>query len=285
MYHIMIRSISEIDLFKDDDDKMKYLSLIKKYQYKYGFGVYAYCLMDNHGHLIIDCLGADISKIMQVVNFCYAQYYNRKYRRHGPVFQDRFKSTIIDSDRYFITLSAYIHNNPKDIKEYSENVAAYPFSSMKEYINGTNTFRILNARILKDLVGFNNAKNKDKYLDLVNKSDCKEIKNDIEFVNTKTEYRSGRNIILRDTEPKKIITYVANYLKQDHLSIHIKYNKSYTKLRALSCFLISCFCDIKQREICDIIGNITQSRVSKLSIMGLELALKENKLLEECLMV
>ncbi|HHX60863.1 MAG TPA: transposase [Epulopiscium sp.] len=283
MYHTMFRSLSEFDLFRDDDDKVKYLELLKKYQYKYGFAVYSYCLMDNHGHLLIDCLGADISKIMHVINFCYAQYYNKKYKRAGPVFRDRFNSKPIDTEKYFVTLTGYIHNNPKDIHGYRDNVVAYPFSSLKEYFDDTNTYGILNTKFLKELLHFSQGENKTKYLELVGMSESEEFEHDFEFVNPKTDYRSERCILLKDTEPEKIIAYVAKYLNQDPLGIHIRYDKSYTKLRALNCFLMSCFCNIKQREICEIIGNITQSRVSKLSLMGLEFILKDKRLLEECL--
>ena len=282
MYHIMVKSISEFDLFRDDEDKIKYLALIKKYQFKYIFGVYAYCLMDNHAHFMIDSLGADISKIMQVINFCYAQYYNKKYKRGGPVFRDRFKSKVVYDNRYLVNLSAYIHNNPKDIKGYSDNVADYPFSSLREYINETNTFKILTPNFLRNIIGLYEVQTKKKYLDLVKDSNCEENMIDMEFTNTETEYRSGRNIILRETKPEKIIAYVADYLKQNKQSIHIKYNPTYTKLRAVSCFLMSCFCNISQKEICSIIGNITQSRVSKLSSIGMEIALNEKKLLEGC---
>ena len=285
MYHIMVHSISEFDLFRDDADKIKYLALVKKYQYKYGFAVYAYCLMDNHGHFIIDCLGADISKIMQVINFCYAQYYNRKYNRRGPVFQDRFKSKVIDNERYLINLSAYIHNNPKDIKGYSDNLISYPFSSLKEYINETNTFNILNTHVLRGMAGLYKSKNRDKYLELVHESNSEEYGEDVEFTNTETEYRSERIIIVRDDKPEDIISYVANYLGQNKHGIHIKYNLHYTKFRALSCFLMSCFSDMTQKEICKVIGNITQSRVSKLSSMGMEIAMKEKQLLQQYLTV
>ena len=72
IYHIMVRSISDVSLFKDSKDKDIYLLLIKKYQKIYLFKVYAYCLMQTHGHIAIDCCGADISKIMKSINQCYA---------------------------------------------------------------------------------------------------------------------------------------------------------------------------------------------------------------------
>lgn len=285
MYHIIIRSLSEVDLFKEDEDKIMYLELMKKYQFKYGFGIYSYCLMSNHGHILIDTLGSDISKVMHVVNFSYAMYYNRKYKRRGPVFQDRFVGIPVLDQRYFITLTAYIHNNPKDIPCYKDRVATYPFSSLKEYINGTDTYDVLDTSVLKGLIGLNNGKDKERYLELVGICDCSEVDYNVEIACTETEYRSEKAIISRHMEPTRIMAYVADYLDQDPLGIHMKYNKSFTKLRAISCFLMSAFCDIKQKDICELIGNITQARVSKLSIMGMEFALKDERLLEECLLL
>jgi len=77
MFHIMSRSISEVDLFRDNDDKNKYLSFLKRYKETFAIKVYAYCLMDNHSHLVIDVNGADISKVFHGVNLRYAIYYNK----------------------------------------------------------------------------------------------------------------------------------------------------------------------------------------------------------------
>lgn len=134
IYHIMARSISEVQLFKSIDDKNKFLSYIKKYKNIFSFRVYAFCIMDNHIHLLIDSNGADISKFMHSINQCYAQYYNRKYNRNGHVFGDRFKSKIADSDSSIICMSAYIHNNPKDIKGFKNCVENYKYSSLGIYL-------------------------------------------------------------------------------------------------------------------------------------------------------
>ena len=281
IYHIMVRSISEIDLFRDSEDKIKYLSIIRKCQLKYRFAIYAYCLMDNHGHLIVDSLGGDISRIMHYINFCYAQYYNRKYKRHGHVFQDRFKSKVIDNKRYMVTVSAYIHNNPKDITKYKENVQNYPFSSLKEYINKTNTFGILKRSFFESLLGFEHEESRKAYLKLIKISDEKIMESSIEFVDIKTEYQSHRKIISRYYTPSQIIQYVSNFLNLDTKNIYLKYRPEYIKLRALSCFLMNVFCNMTQKEICEVIGNVTQSGVSYLSSKGLEYTLQEGRVLEK----
>ena len=83
-YHIVVKSLREFDLFRDDEDKAQYLEIINKYKIKYGFAIYAYCCMDNHVHYIIDCLGSDISTVVKCINSSYGYYYNKKYKRYGP---------------------------------------------------------------------------------------------------------------------------------------------------------------------------------------------------------
>ncbi len=134
IYHIMCKSITEVNLFKDDDDKKKYLYFIKKYKTLYNFKLYGYCLMDNHLHLIIDANGSDISKVMHGINFSYAMYFNKKHERQGHLFRDRFKSIIVDNETYLKTLSLYIHNNPTAIGEYKNCPEKYAFSSLSIFL-------------------------------------------------------------------------------------------------------------------------------------------------------
>jgi putative transposase len=275
IYHIMIRSIKEVDLFETDDDKEKYLSIMKKYIEKYHFKVYAYCLLDNHGHLMIDANGADISRIMHSINFSYAQYFNREHKRHGHLFQDRFKSKIVEDERYLKALSSYIHNNPKDIVYDQEKVKEYPFSSLRDYIHDTNHHGILDKSCLGELLNLTNKDNMDKYLSQVAKSVLPNDNLDVEFEKIETEYRSQKVILARTTDPQSVIEFVAKYTKADIKDVYIRNKRKYTKIRAISCFLMNCFCNIDQKYICRLMGNITQSRVSKLCNQGLELAYRD----------
>lgn len=124
IYHIMIRSISDTPLFKNDIDKNKYLELIRKNQNIFLFKMYSYCLMTTHAHFIIDSAGADVSKFMKAINLSYAIYFNKKYNRHGHLFQGRFKSKLITNDKYLIMLSAYIHSNVKDLNFSLKQIAS-----------------------------------------------------------------------------------------------------------------------------------------------------------------
>ncbi|WP_053955450.1 transposase [Inediibacterium massiliense] len=283
IYHIMCRSISEVNLFLEDQDKIKYFQLIQKYKEKFRFKVYAYCLMDNHGHLIIDCNGVDISKIMHSINFCYAQYFNRKYNRHGHLFQDRFKSKLIKDEKYLITLSAYIHNNPKDLSDYKYQVERYQFSSLNDYIKETNSFEILDTSFLIQLLNLNNKKNKRAYIEFVKKCESEDDPIDVEFESVENVYKSERKILSRHYTGEQVIEIVAKYLDIEENRVHVKYKRQYVKLRAISCFLMSCYCNMKQKNICELIGNISQTRVSSLSMIGMKMAFEEQKLLDKFL--
>ena len=277
--HIMIRSIKELDLFKDNEDKVKYLSIIRKAQLKHGFKVYAYCLMNNHGHLIVDCAGADISKAMHGINLSYARYFNRKYDRYGHVFQDRFKSKVVDTHQYLVNLSAYIHNNPKDIAAYKDNVAAYPFSSFKEYLNKTDTFGILSKSFLSKIIGLGSKDKKEAYLTLVRQSTDPETIDAVEFTNDKTEYVNHKAIITKHQSPQEVINHVAKVLNQDPQDIYVKYRRSSGKIRALSCVFMVTFCNMSQQEICETLGNISPAGVSYLTSKGQDLLLEDSTLL------
>lgn len=281
--HIMVRSIKEIDLFKEESDKIRFFSTVRKFQIKYGFKVYAYCLMNNHGHLLIDCAGADISKVMHSINLSYARYYNRKYDRYGHVFQDRFKSKVVNNRRYLLTLSAYIHNNPKDITGYENNVEDYPFSSLKEYLNKTDTYGILSKGPLSKIVGFQHKNKQKAYMSLVKESNHSETEDHIEFLDEKTKYISHKQILTNHQTPQQAIKHVSKVLGCDPHDIYVKYRRSCSQMRALSCVFMANFCNLGQKEICEVIGNITQSGISYLTTKGLDMLLKDPLLLKSIL--
>lgn len=139
IYHVMVRGNERKNIFEDDDDKLKLIDLLKEKSKKGKFSIYAYCLMDNHVHLIIYEKKDKISKIMQRINTSYAYYYNRKYKRVGHVFQDRFKSEVIEDERYLLSAIKYVHNNP--IKaNITQSIEEYKWSSYKTYLTSKNKF-------------------------------------------------------------------------------------------------------------------------------------------------
>ena len=278
IYHIMVRSISEVDLFRSEEDKEAYLGYMKKYQKVYEFRVYAYCLMDNHAHFIIDANGADISKIMHSINFSYAQFYNRRYERHGHLFQDRFKSKIVKNERYMIALSAYIHNNPTDINGYEEYPEKYPYSSLSIYLGiRRDPFELIEDEFVLNLFGSNKRKARENYLNFVLKCNKAIRESEVEFKDESTEYKSYRKILVRNYKAEDVINFIVKKMDIRKIRLHMKYCRNMVEAKALLVLILRNLCNLKCSDICRILGNITASRVSALSSIGVRLIERDSR--------
>ncbi len=272
IFHIMCKSISEVDLFKEDEDKKKYLSLIKKYKELYKFKLYGYCLMDNHSHLLIDSNGADISKVMHCINFSYAMYFNRKYKREGPLFKGRFKSKIIENERYLKTVSLYVHNNPTDIACYKTCPEKYAFSSLGIFVGKRrDSFSLVDYGFVMSLFGNTLESAIKNYYNLIFRCNEEKLKEEIEFQNEKTEYNSERIILVRNFKLEDIIEFIASKMNISKFQLYMKYSRKLVHAKALAVVLMRSLCNFKSRDICNVLGNITQARVSKLSTIGIDL--------------
>lgn len=134
-YHIIVRGNQKQAIFSDDYDRTKYLELVERYKKQHGFIIYAYILMPNHMHLLIETPKSPISKIMQVLNFTYTQYFNRKHNKVGHLFQGRYKAFLCDRDTYLLSLVRYIHLNPVRAK-LTRKPSEYKWSSHQNYLDG-----------------------------------------------------------------------------------------------------------------------------------------------------
>jgi putative transposase len=112
IYHIMLRGANRQEIFHDDEDCLKFLDLLHFYKIKTEVGIYSWCLMSNHVHLLIREGNEDISATMKRIGVSYVSYYNWKYRTSGHLFQDRFKSENVENIQYLLTVVRYIHQNP-----------------------------------------------------------------------------------------------------------------------------------------------------------------------------
>jgi putative transposase len=282
IFHVMSRSISEVNLFKTDEDKTKYLMLIKEYQRIYSFKVYAYCIMDNHVHLILDPNGADISKIMHCINFSYAGYFNAVHKRRGHLFQGRFKSKVVTDERYLITLSAYIHNNPLNIKGYENNPENYNYSSLAVYLGmRKDEYHIVEKKFILNHFDKDNNKALRRYLGLVLKTKTFLIdeitKAEIEFEEEKSEYRSERKILVRNYNIEDVVNYLVEKFQIEKALFYLKNQKKIVPMKGILVLLLRNLCNAQCKDICSLLGNITSSRVSKLSSIGVELVYNDER--------
>jgi REP element-mobilizing transposase RayT len=117
VYHVMLRGISQTQLFYDDGDRAAFVAVLKRYKEVCGFELYAYSLMGNHVHLLLKESEIGLADTIKRIALSYSSLYNRKYERSGYLFQGRYKSEAIPNDPYLWTVVRYIHNNPVKIGE------------------------------------------------------------------------------------------------------------------------------------------------------------------------
>jgi putative transposase len=130
-YHIMVRGNQKQITFIEEEDFAKYLDLLRHYKREYGFKLYGYCLMPNHVHLILEVEdGIDLSKIMQGLNQAYTLWFNKKYEKVGHLWQGRYKSMVIQKNKYMLDCLEYVELNPIRAN-ISKSPFDYPWSSWK----------------------------------------------------------------------------------------------------------------------------------------------------------
>ena len=281
MYHVMSRSISEIDLFQCDEDKEYYLMLLKKYNEKYQCRIYSFILMDNHVHIYINPCGADISSFMQSLNTAYVCYYNKRYKRHGPLFQGRFGSKIVDNNTYSLTLSAYIHNNAKDLPSYAGKEEYYAYSSYGIYLGlMEDTYKIVDTEYILRLFSKNKIRSQQKYKAFVESMKdtgiMKEVDENIMVAYTENEYICEKYYIVRDRSTDEIIDKIEEALGEKLPGwLRLKYSREASKIRAFATYVMRILCGYTYKDLCKYIGNMSISGISRLSNEGF-------KLIKEC---
>ncbi|MBI4777445.1 transposase [Candidatus Desantisbacteria bacterium] len=113
VYHVINRGIIRQTIFHDEDDMKQFISLIKRYQGKFDFNIYHWCLMNNHYHLLMKLANSkDLSKIIGAIQQIYAGYHHKRYQTAGRLFQSRFKSQTIEKSDYLLACGRYIERNP-----------------------------------------------------------------------------------------------------------------------------------------------------------------------------
>jgi putative transposase len=268
--YIIVKGISDVPLFRDEDDKIDYLNLLLKYKKINDFKLYAYCIMQDYAHFILDLRGADISSIMSSVNIIYSGKYNRKYNRHGHLFYDRFKSKIIKDDLELKAMTLYIHNSPTEINKYKIHPEDYEYSSLGAYLGGSDPAEILDAPFISKFIGETQAA-RNEYLRLVLLYDNKKLLEEIEFYSKTSNSKYYPKETHPQINPEEILNFMSLHTGMSKLRISSRYVKSSKDVRALTAFAMKNICHFKTSDICDVLGNVCPTNVSKLFNHGLSL--------------
>lgn len=146
-YHVIIRGNRQESVFFDDRDYHEYLRRLREARQRFAYTVYAYVLMPNHVHLLLETGGIALSRIMQWLGTTYTQYFNRRHRKVGHLFQGRYKAILCDKDAYLLALVRYLHLNPVRAG-LVQDPARYRWSSHRAYLHLTHELPIPREIIL-----------------------------------------------------------------------------------------------------------------------------------------
>jgi len=242
----MIRGNAKQDIFIDNQDKRKLIKIIFQKRAEELFIIFAYSIMFNHAHLVVQELKESVSKFMKRITTSYASYFNKKYQRIGHVFQDRFKSQVITNDSYLLSVIRYVHNNPEKagitIKE------DYPWSSYQEYFSSNN--RIPGIDYILRMFSPDAKESIKMFQEFSNQIEKRE------FLDMKEE----RNINLNN-----VYQFIDQFLQDNHLKKIDLNNKLYTEKRNNLIKKLTEISYLSKRNIAEITGinRETVRRVSK----------------------
>ncbi len=261
IYHVMIRGNEKINIFLDDEDRLKFLSILtrlaghsssesssrrecllsgKKEEKK--IWIYAYCLMDNHVHLLINEGEDEISRVMKRINTSYAYYFNNKYGRVGHLFQDRFKSEAIEEDNYLLAAARYIHNNPVKAG-ISKQAGEYRWSSCSEYLKSDSGRKIVDKSLILKIFHKDGAKARELFNEYTNSQD------EDKFI----EYGEQQESKLLATR-QEIDRFVKNYLMQKSIGLEELNSKENVKVRNAFVIELRKKTNLSVRQIAELLG-------------------------------
>ena len=133
-HHIILRGNNRQAIFMDSADHQRMLALLQNHAKELGVQVHAYVLMSNHLHLLLTPLQNDnLPKMMQAVGRSYVLYFNKRHGRSGTLWEGRYRSALIQTERYLLACMAYIDLNPVRAGMVAQS-ADYPWSSHGHYI-------------------------------------------------------------------------------------------------------------------------------------------------------
>lgn len=132
-YHVVARGSGRQIIFEDDADRYAFLRTMREAFEKRGLKVIAWCLMDNHVHIVAEDPDDELSAAMHALLLTYARRFNQRSGHVGHVFQERFRSSVIADDAYLLAAVRYVHDNP--VRAGLSDTCDFPWSSYREYVS------------------------------------------------------------------------------------------------------------------------------------------------------
>lgn len=171
IYHVTSRGDRRGDIYTDDSDRGRWLETLGGVCSRYNWRVHAYCLMDNHYHLVVETIEGNLSKGMRQLNGVYTQSYNRRHHQAGHLFQGRYKAILVDKEAYLLELTRYVVLNPVRARMV-KNIGDWPWSSYPAMAGDSQLHDWLETDWLLSQFGKQRKRARVKYTDFVRSGIC-----------------------------------------------------------------------------------------------------------------
>lgn len=160
-YHITCRGNRRRKIFLDNDDRYQFVKIVRESLSIYHVILYAYVLMENHFHLVLQTLRGNLSEFMRRCNVSYTGWFNFHHDTCGHLYQGRYKALLVDADNYLLELSRYVHLNPVrvgklrqcDYIERRQYINNYQWSSITGYVNAKRVVDFINYNMVLEMIG------------------------------------------------------------------------------------------------------------------------------------
>ena len=220
-HHVYNRGVAKGNVFVDEKDKAKFIELMASIAREHKFNIHAFCLMDNHYHILVQNTRENLSSGMRQLGAQYASYFNKRHSRVGHLWQDRFKSWYVLDDKYLFTLFKYIENNPVKAG-VSQKIGEYMYCATYSILKDAVPPFLQNAFVLRDY-------NTEELLDLLSVSLSEAERSHIDiFHQTKYKQEEGQTVPLHK---KKLDNYFLHVMNKQQRNEAIKkaYEDGYSK--------------------------------------------------------
>ncbi len=220
-HHVYNRGVAKGDIFFDEYDKVKFIEILSLTAKEYKFNIHSFCLMDNHYHILVENKKENLSDGMRQINSKYAIYFNRRYKRVGHLWQDRYKSWFVLDENYLFTLFKYIESNPVKAK-MTRKIGEYKYCATYSILNDGVPPFLENTFVLRDY------HTKELFDMLSIPLDKNELENIDKF--HKTRYKISDGEVLH-VKAKELIEYFLHVEDKKERNIAIKkaYDDGYNK--------------------------------------------------------
>lgn len=186
VYHVTCRGNAQQDIFADDRDRSRFISLLQRSSEIYQVNVAAFVLMRNHFHLLVRTPRANLQEFMRHFNISYTSAFNRRHDRTGHLYQGRYKSFLVDADSYLLEVSRYIHLNPVRVmpeaspEERKRYIREYRWSSYPDYIGRKDRYPFLAVGDVLDVFHADRRNAQRSYRSFVEKAFTSSLPNPLE---------------------------------------------------------------------------------------------------------